>query len=510
MASEKILVVDDDPPIVELCVALLEEEGYQVAGVTSGAEAIRRAQETAYDLVLTDILMPPPDGLSTFREIRNLNFETSGVAMTGQGSMEVAIKALNEGFSAFILKPFQAHQLLRVVQDVLEKRRLLRENARLQTLASLYRANQTITHQTTEESWATCTVKVALEQGQADTGSLMLLKGECLRIVASEGLPSDVTQTACKYLGEPIAGYVAAQGQPLLLNSQDLLSPFATWLTRPHIVSSLCLPLGARAQPLGVLNLNRLGPNTPFTSSDADRLSILTMQAGLALERLRMAEQRLQSEKLTAIGRIVSHLVHDMRAPLSVIHSAAEMLAEKDRGNHSLPRLILRETDHLMEMAQDVLDFAKGEENLQPQLCLVRDLVEEVIYTLQRQFEPDPVTVTAHIDYPGEAHLDVRKMRRALLNLGTNAREAMPEGGTIHIRVWAQPEAIMFSVSDTGCGIPPEVQGRIFEPFFTHGKKNGTGLGLPIVRSIVEGHGGTVSFHSQPGQGTTFLIHLPR
>jgi signal transduction histidine kinase len=302
---------------------------------------------------------------------------------------------------------------------------------------------------------------------------------------------------------------VAAQRQPFLLDSQDQSSPFAAQLTRPHITSSLCLPLHAKTRPLGVLNLNKHNAQAPFTRVDADLLSILTMQAGLALERLRLAEQRLRDEKLAAIGGVVSNLVHDMRSPLTVIHGAAEMLEEMSEANQTFTRMIIRETDRLAEMAQDVLDFARGEENLCPEPCLVRDLVEEVVHTLQRQFERDPVEITAQIDYPGEMQLDARKMRRVLLNLGTNAREALPEGGRIHFRAWAEPETVAFSVSDTGCGIPPDLQERIFEPFFTRGKKNGTGLGLPIVKSIVAGHGGTVELQSQPGEGTTFTLRLP-
>jgi len=422
MAREKILVVDDEPHIVELCVSMLEEEGYQVTGVTHGLEAIRCAQGTSFDVLLVDMVMPDPDGLETFREIRKIDLNTSGVAMTGQGSMEMAVNALNLGFSAFVPKPFSPHQLTQAIREVLEKRRLLQENARLQTIASLYRANQNLTAQTSLADLAACTVQMACEQSGADSASLMLLEGDYLKVVASEGLPADIIRTARKRLGEPIAGYVATQDCSLILNSQDRSSPFASWLTRPHITSALCLPLRSENQPLGVLNLNKYASRPPFTPGDADLLHILTLQAGLALERLQLAEKRLQEEKLAAIGRVVSNLVHDMRSPLGIIRASAEMLQAQDEANQPLTHIIIRESDHLMEMAQDVLDFARGEGNLCLEPGLVKDLVEEAVYSLRRQFEPDRVAVEAQVDYGGLFPMDARKMRPFASGSGRSRR----------------------------------------------------------------------------------------
>ena len=85
----------------------------------------------------------------------------------------------------------------------------------------------------------------------------------------------------------------------------------------------------------------------------------------------------------------------------------------------------------------------------------------------------------------------------------------MPKGGILWLGVRTEGDRIIYKVGDTGCGIPAEMQPRIFEPFITHGKSKGTGLGLAIVKSVVESHGGTISLHSKPGIGTTFEISLP-
>jgi signal transduction histidine kinase len=131
---------------------------------------------------------------------------------------------------------------------------------------------------------------------------------------------------------------------------------------------------------------------------------------------------------------------------------------------------------------------------------------------LRSQTSHSPVTVQREVapDLP-PALVDVPLLHMALSNLFTNALQAMPEGGALHVRIERADKAaqrLQLSISDTGRGMTPEVQRRIFEPFFTT-RANGTGLGLPIVRRIVEGHQGEVEVCSTEGRGTTFTVRLP-
>jgi signal transduction histidine kinase len=105
--------------------------------------------------------------------------------------------------------------------------------------------------------------------------------------------------------------------------------------------------------------------------------------------------------------------------------------------------------------------------------------------------------------------VDVGRFARMLLNLVKNAIEAMPNGGILRIAVRRQGSVAVFRVSDTGCGIEPDLQAKIFEPFVTFGKSKGTGLGMAIVKSVVEAHGGTIFVHSEVGVGTSIEISIP-
>jgi signal transduction histidine kinase len=104
--------------------------------------------------------------------------------------------------------------------------------------------------------------------------------------------------------------------------------------------------------------------------------------------------------------------------------------------------------------------------------------------------------------------VDVGRFARMLLNLVKNSIEAMPNGGILRIAVRKQGAQVMFRISDTGCGIEPELQAKIFEPFVTFGKSKGTGLGMAIVKSVVEAHGGTISVHSEVGVGTSIEVSV--
>jgi signal transduction histidine kinase len=104
--------------------------------------------------------------------------------------------------------------------------------------------------------------------------------------------------------------------------------------------------------------------------------------------------------------------------------------------------------------------------------------------------------------------LDARLVRQAVLNVAINAVQAMPRGGTLRVRLRREPAAVLLEVADTGAGIPEEVRHRIFEPFFTT-KASGTGLGLAVVKRIVEGHGGEIAVATPPGGGTVFALRFP-
>jgi signal transduction histidine kinase len=253
------------------------------------------------------------------------------------------------------------------------------------------------------------------------------------------------------------------------------------------------------------------GPEPP--PEIAGLLSILAGQAATTLRNIQLLEERLQSERLSTIGRMISTIVHDFRNPMTAIRGYAAMIEEADLGperRKECAHLIVEETDRLNGMIDEILEFTRGE----PTRLERRPVgVEELTARLQRLLEPDlhsrGIRFSLDLGYDGLVSVDVDRMLRAMLNIASNALDAMDAGGTFLVRSRGRNGNVEIDLADTGRGIPEELQSRIYEPFFTHGKPRGIGLGMSITRKIVEEHGGRIRLESQVGRGTTFTVSLP-
>ncbi len=198
---------------------------------------------------------------------------------------------------------------------------------------------------------------------------------------------------------------------------------------------------------------------------------------------------------------------------MTVASGYAQMMVDsesrEERADYSA--LILRQFDIMNSMGREVLAFARGEQNLLVRKVMLQQFLEEMRGQISQDFAGKGITLVLQDGYRGVGYFDEQKLRRVFANLARNASEAMTAGqGRFTIAVEKRNDDLVLSFSDTGRGIPPELEGRLFETFASVGKPGGTGLGLAIVKKIVDDHGGTISYTSKPGEGTTFVIVLPR
>jgi signal transduction histidine kinase len=140
---------------------------------------------------------------------------------------------------------------------------------------------------------------------------------------------------------------------------------------------------------------------------------------------------------------------------------------------------------------------------------LLDRFLEEVRQLLALDLEGRSVTVEVQGNLHCQVRIDEAKLKRAIFNLARNAADAMPGGGKLVLRATQAADRLLLDVIDTGTGMPEEIRAKVFTPFFTHGKADGTGLGLPFVKQVVEAHGGSVALQSEVGRGTTVTISLP-
>jgi two-component system, NtrC family, sensor kinase len=227
-----------------------------------------------------------------------------------------------------------------------------------------------------------------------------------------------------------------------------------------------------------------------------------------------MAQGARRSEKLAALGTLAAGLAHELNNPIGIISSRIELMLLDAEG---LPqevsddlKVLHRHAQRVAKIAQNLLSFARQSSGERRQVALAA-VVEETLLLVGTQLTQDGIRVTTKLE-PAPAILgDPGALQQVVLNLLTNARDAVDSGGEIRIRVTAprsRPGTVQLIVDDTGRGIRPDDLPKIFDPFFTS-KPTGTGLGLSVTDGIVREHEGTIDVQSTIGQGTRFILTFP-
>ncbi|MBI2300918.1 MAG: hybrid sensor histidine kinase/response regulator [Armatimonadetes bacterium] len=482
----KVLVVDDEYAIVAVETEVLRSAGYVVVGHTDPERALDEPADDL-DVVVTDYRMPKLDGLELFRRLRRRQPRVVGVLVTGFGNLELVQTAMRLGVSGILLKPFPLERLTAAVARAVQQRRLTEENHRLAAILEVHAAAQNLNQPRSRHDLIVLLARLAAESAHADRACVLPADGpQGVLARPPDGtlgpLPEQIDALVGLTAAEAIASLVYVSGGPVVL----------------------ALPLRLQSQDEGVLLLERDGE--PFGPIELERLSLLINQGALALASLRLFEGRLREEKLAVVGQMAGAICQRLREPVARIHGAVDELNGTD---HDYVEMIRGQTERLETMCHELSDFvAGGDENR-----LVPVSLGDLLAARAREGEltagarPVEVVVDAPCDVVVNA--DERKLGRALQNLIKNAIEAMPRGGTVALRLHVEGALAVIEVADTGMGMPPEVTERVFEPFFTHGKVNGTGLGGAVVQGAVRAHGGDVEVHSVVGQGTVFRLRLP-
>jgi len=234
---------------------------------------------------------------------------------------------------------------------------------------------------------------------------------------------------------------------------------------------------------------------------------IRTFSGRLRRSDEQIVEKSLQEERLAILGRLGSTIIHDLKSPLSAVRGYANILEGigDDEKVKKYAKSISKSVDFTFDMIEDILEFGRDKTTLDFRPVDIYEYFKEVIELFGERDDDKEIEIKI---LPCEGlyyELDPFKMKRVLLNLIKNAREAIDAKGKIEIGAEKIEKGIKLFVRDDGSGMPPEVASRIFEPFFTHGKR-GTGLGMTVVRKIVDDHNGEIEIESEEGKGTTFKI----
>ncbi len=269
--------------------------------------------------------------------------------------------------------------------------------------------------------------------------------------------------------------------------------------------------------PSALSGRSQIGPAEIRTGDEIEDLANTFQAMRSALEESvrtikSQQEELIRREKLASVGQLLAALAHDLRNPLGVIRSSAQLVIEDQQSpnvKQEVARYIIDEVDRLTHRINDFLRYAR-QKPPEPKQLPAEQITQAAIVRWKAQGGYQHLVIDQRYgaDLP-PVYVDPDQVKEALVNLLINAREAMPEQGQITITSRkGQEGTVEVEVADTGCGIPKAHLGRIFEPFFTS-KEYGTGLGLTNVKRLVEDNGGTIEVRSEEGKGSRFIVRLP-
>ncbi len=329
MPQERILLVDDEPTIVELCTRFLTQEGYKVKSASNGLAALQLFEDQPFDLLLTDIRMRGMSGLELIDAAKKHDPGIAIVVVTGHGTVNIAIESLKLGTLGFVVKPFTKSELLTAIRQAAEKNQLIKENIRLRSLMPLFDINRRLVGTDINQIFHQI-VECARLETKAERASLMLYDEvrQKLQVKAHSGFSRVIEAKLSKSLGEGIAGMVADTRKPIIIQGGVTENPhLAHVLADDEILSSVSVPLIGKGNMvlsslnrlpetgdrlLGVLNISKSSPKSvPFTEGDLEFITLLAGQVSSAIENATLFSELHQSYVKTIRSLVATMEVKD-------------------------------------------------------------------------------------------------------------------------------------------------------------------------------------------------------
>jgi len=442
--KEKILVADDEPDVLALCLRVIRSEGYEAKGARNGMDAIRAAEQEHFDLFLTDIMMPGIKGLETAQRIREFQPHIVCVVMTGFGTMDTAIQALELGFREFVVKPFKPQDLKVAVNRALEKERLRSENERLRTLVPLFELNKTLMATVEEDVLARKVLHTAVAELQVDAGILLLCdKKGTSHIGASFGESvAQLTDTQAGAITEAATALLNSRDQVLLSASQEVRAPAQAIMQALKAQTVLLNPLMAMDTLVGAVIVARTEQRIPFSPVDRELLSVLCGQAAVALENAALFEEIQRAyRELQELDHMKSEFIniaaHELRTPLAILMGHADLLQEDTEDARTKGRLqiMVRNALRLRDLINDLLDMRQLQ-TAEARVHLSTFEIQELIDAALQDFWPlaDKKEIQISSNIPSDlatVSTDRQKVLITLHNLLLNAIKFTPRKGQV-------------------------------------------------------------------------------
>ena len=525
MDDVRILIVDDEAGIAQLCGRLLNRAGYAARYLTDSAEAMEYIAVNPVDLLVVDIRMPAVGGFDVIRQLQKHQPEAAILIMTGFGTVETAIQALKEGVDGLLLKPFErGDEFLQAVKQALLDKQNKRDSARMQTLRPLFDLNESLLKETSSEALIGLIVNAVCGHLRCDNAAYYQRPNAeaTLELLASRGnsLPlrkskeSEALVYRIDATGEPAWVNVAGPGDAEIQRQVGILG----------FTSIMCVPV-PRLNYRALLFAGRGKGQTPFREADWEMFVLLARQAAGALENAYLYEELrayvrqvedsqqalIRAEKMSAAGRLTASIAHEINNPLQAVQNCLHLAMKVDvpeKKRHEYFQMANQELSRLMTTVQRMLDFYRpGAVSLQK--IDVAGTLRRVIDLLSTQLGDRSIHISTGFSSRLPKIMAVEsQLEQVFINLILNAYDAMPDGGDLRISARPVKDVVEILFQDSGAGVSRELRNRIFEPFVST-KDGGTGLGLSVSYGIISAHGGNLDLVPDKGPGACFRIVLP-
>ena len=512
-----VLIVDDNEVNRDVLARRIMRYGHEVETAENGRQALRMIRERDYDLILLDIMMPEMNGYQVLERLKDdpITRALPVIVISALDEIESIVKCIQMGAEDYLPKPFNPLLLKARVTASLDKKRMRdREQAHLEEQAVTQRIDRELNAKLDIRSVARITLDWAKRRSQTDA----ILIGE----VTPHGLKL-LDSAGC----EPIAdayptGYIPLVSTPMQRAIETILPQSSTdprdYLL-PESRRQVIMPLGRAGQVLALMILERQTADQ-FPNDVLSFLTRLSDRAAVALSNALLYEavQRANIEK----SEFVSEVSHELKNPMTSILNYAKMIGAMGNVNdmqQEFINTIISNVNRMSQLVSDLSDMSRiesGHLRLEQDIHPVQQIVQEVVASFKGQIDEKQQELV--IDLPSDLpHLwcDKHRTAQVLTNLVSNAHKYTPTKGCITLRANLNGDGqVHVAVADTGIGLRPEDQAKIFQKYFRAADEQakaspGTGLGLNITKKLVEIQGGKIWFESEFRQGTTFHFTIP-
>ncbi len=496
----RILAIEDEVLIREFVCDFLEDIGFKTLQASNGKMGIDICRKENPDLILTDLRMPEMNGLDVLSALQKDFPDKPVIVISGTGSLNDVVQSLKFGAWDYILKPIHDYSVLEMaVTRVLERKYLLNENKKYKE-----HLEEEVINRTDELVKSTQRFKTLFESA-----------GDAIFIHDLQGKLIDVNQQAVCYLGY-------SREQLLQMNMSDLfieseVEHFFQYL-RTFPLQSRVIYESLHKHHSGLSIPVEVNACTITMDSSPQILAIcrdITERKRAEEERNKLEKQMITAQKMESIGLLASGIAHDFNNILSALNGYTTLFGYQVQPGTKESEYLSKITE-IISMGQSitkrVTTFVRKDKDE-----LVDIDIHKILSDSETLLRPNCKNITISLDLKAEnSHIlgDEGQLQNAFLNLGINARDAMPSGGklifaTSNIRD-ESIDMLRIAVTDTGTGMTKEILSKIYDPLFTTKERGkGTGLGLTSVLYCIKNLHGKIDVQSIPGQGTTFIILIP-